>query len=342
MNFGQCLSGMMLTLLDNSNSIPSLRMKNRIDMRFLDSAFALSKDEISANSRVKMYRDKDGNFIPYELMCCSRLVFMQDGVELNEQREDALRELAYREAAGELFGGFAPRKGYKPAPPTKEELLDASRRRAKRKIFDYCICNDFDIFITLTLDRKQIDRGDYAAVIKKVNTFLSNRVQRKGLKYIGVAEYHKNGGLHFHFAATSNAFKLVDSGTVSVEGRKQPIKKSTADRLGIPEDQRHTVYNIADWRLGFSTAIYTYGERGALATYLSKELCKDVQKDLVASGSIDKIGGRWYYHSSNLDTPHVVLCNHNYNDMLGFSYECSTDGGDFKVYKFDSNGVILP
>ena len=307
----------------------------------LENGLLMGKSECYYNARTKYYLDENGNAVPYEIMVCSRPVF-SDGAELSEYSLDLMERLEYREAAAELFGGKLPNGGgYKSVPATKQECLDASRRRGRRKIFDYVICNDFDCFVTLTLDKNQIDRGDYGAVIKKLNSFLGNRVKRKGLKYVGVPEYHKNGGLHFHFAATAAAFKLVDSGTVAVAGNKRPMRTSTADRKGIPKEDRHTVYNIADWRLGFSTCIMTYGERGALATYLSKELCKDVQKSLVVGGDIEKIGGRWYLHGGQLRKPLVTYTNVGYYDVTGESYTQATDGGDFKVFKLGRNGEVL-
>ena len=303
--------------------------------------------ESAYNSRVKYYRGSDGQLVPYEMMCCNRQIFLESGSELSEYTQALERELEYREAAAEVFSAvYNDRRVknpiYTPPPKSKQELLDASRRRARRKIFDYIICNDFDMFVTLTLDAKLIDRNDYGAIIKRLNTWLGNRVKRKGIRYIGVPEYHKNGGLHFHFAVKgADKFKLVDSGTVTVDGRKKPIRADTARFRGYAPDQLHTVYNLPEWKLGFSTAILTYGDRGALAHYLSKELCKDVQKSLVKSGSIDKIGGRWYLHGGHFEKPVVELANRNFDDMQGFSYDLACDGGKFKIYKFNENGEVI-
>lgn len=333
------LSSARNRLLDNSHSILSDMLKNGLFMR--------THAESAYNSRTKFYRDSEGNLVPYEMMCCNRQVFMESGSELSEFSEQIIRDLEYREAAAEVFseiyhGGRVKQQLFIPQPKSKQELLDASRRRARRKIFDYIICNDFDMFVTLTLDPKEIDRNDYGAVIKRLNTWLGNRVRRKGIRYIGVPEYHKNGGLHFHFAVNgADKFKLVDSGTVTVEGHKKPMRAETAKYRGYPAEQCHTVYNLPEWKLGFSTAILTYGDRGALAHYLSKELCKDVQKSLVKSGSIEKIGGRWYLHGGQFAKPIVKLENRNFDEMQGFSYDVDCDGGKFKVYKFNQNGEII-
>jgi hypothetical protein len=166
-------------------------------------------------------------------------------------------------------------------------------------------------------------------------------VRRHGLRYIGVPELHKKGGLHFHFAMSGGGFHFSNSGTVTFEGHKKPVKWATAKKWGIPEDKLRRVYNITDWKLGFSTAIFTYGERGALATYLAKELCKDEQKKQQKNGGLDKIGGRWYLHGGALAKPVCRFENRSFAEASSPSYELTTEGGDFKVWKLDRNGAVL-
>ena len=99
-----------------------------------------------------------------------------------------------------------------------------------------------------------------------------------------VLEYHKDrAGIHMH-ALMSGALELVDSGTVSVPGHR-PMKRSTARRLHIPEAEQHTVYNVGNWALGWSTAIAIYAQGPALAGYLTKYITK----------APEKIAGRWYW-----------------------------------------------
>ena len=301
----------------------------------------IDKSGVFYNTRTKYYIDDHGDLVPYEITCANRQIFKESGAEVSEFTKSVNWRLEYDAANAELFGGFYDHKHYVSDPLTKEFYLDCSRRRARRKIFDYIICNPFDCFITLTLDKSLIDRSDYGAVIKKLNDFLSNRVKRKELIYVGVPELHKNGGLHFHFCVNSSAFKLKDSGCVSVEGRKRPIKKTTAKRLKIPNEKCHTVYNVTDWKLGFSTAIMTYGDRGALAHYMRKELDKDCQKRLTPEGYVDKIGGRWYYSGGKLNKPIIKLDNRNFEELDGYTYDVECEGGKFKFFVLDRNGVVL-
>lgn len=309
----------------------------------LDNLMLLNKEEKGYNTRLKCWVDDDGIEHPYELMCSSRRIF-GGGYELSEFSKEVEWRLEYEAANAELFGGaFGIASHYKPqyqAPPDPEESRRASLRRARRKIFDYSICNPFDCFVTLTLDGSLIDRGDYGAVIKRLSRYLDNRVRRHGLIYLGVPELHHNGGIHFHFLMNSSALRLTDSGTVSIEGRKKPIKIATANRQHIPQEKRHIVYNVEDWKLGFSTAIMTYGDRGAVSRYISKELNKTVQKSIDKDGKLEKIGGRWYLSGGNLKKPVIRLSNSNYEALDGESYYFACPVADLKVYNFNEDGTV--
>lgn len=280
------------------------------------------------NTRKKHFVDDSGVLHCYEIMMCNREIFRDSDCDYVHDPDDFYRSGYFRHKDDDI---------------EDVDPSEVSRRRAKRKIFDYVICNPFDCFVTLTLDAKLIDRNDYKTVINKLNRYLDNRVRRNGLIYVGVPEVHKNGGLHFHFAMNSSALKLVDSGTVSIRGIKAPMRVGTALRRGIPQSEWHTVYNVADWKFGFSTAIKTYGERGAVAHYLSKELNKTVQKSVSPSGTLEKIGGRWYLSGGKLLKPFVELCDSDnaemYDSAASYDFECL--GGLFRVKKFRENGELL-
>jgi hypothetical protein len=171
----------------------------------------------------------------------------------------------------------------------KEKICrEASARRAKRKIFDYAACNDFDYFITLTLDKKKIVRNDWELIVPKLNTWLSNRVQRNGYRYIIAPEWHKNRlGMHFHGLLSGDKIGLAETGKFDSAG--------------------HEIFNLTDWKYGFTTAIQTYGDRTNVAKYITKYICKDSEK----------IGGRWYLHSNNLESPIYQYENFEFDSLDG-------------------------
>lgn len=289
--------------------------------KYLPKGIAVLPEDVLFNCRFKYFIDESGNKIPVDMMYSRRYIFNPNNAEwctckasspYDDERE--FWKEYYREKRGITS----------PVVDNSEENVETSKRRARRKITEYITCNDFKYFVTLTLNAELIDRTDYKAVVKKLNTFLDNRVRRYGLKYVGVPELHKNGGIHFHFLVNDKGLSLVDSGTVSVTGKKKPIKISTADRLKIPASDRHIVYNVADWNLGFSTAIDVYGERAALVNYVGKYITKGSQK----------IGGRWYYSGGKLTEYMFEYARCEYNEIDCFDYEFSNAGGDFKVKCF--------
>lgn len=81
----------------------------------------------------------------------------------------------------------------------EEESEERAVRRAKTNVEDYVKTNvDLNNFVTYTLDSKKIDRYDEKEIYRRMRDWLSNRVKRKGLKYILVPELHKDKAWHFH------------------------------------------------------------------------------------------------------------------------------------------------
>lgn len=181
--------------------------------------------------------------------------------------------------------------------------IDRARRRARAKIFDLAFCNDWDWFVTLTLDKNQIDRYDYKVIVKKLNTWLNNRVQRKGLKYILVPEYHKDRAIHFH-GLTNNVLKLANSGKVrqTKEGGKP-------------------VFNCPEWNFGFSAFLPLSGDKARYCGYISKYITKDGEK----------VGGRYYLSGGALMSPRFTYDNVDFETFESeHMFEISNTGLKFK------------
>lgn len=282
---------------------------------YLHNSGYLLDYECKYNCREKFYTDVNGEVHKLETMYSRRFIFNPDNVVVhNGQR---LRDKAeWDKNLDEMYG-----YSHNIDLLCRDDPVKRSKRRAKSKMNDLILCNNFDLFCTLTLNPEQIDTKDYAVVIKKLNTYLDNRVRRNNLKYVGVPELHKKGGLHFHFLCNSESVNIVDSGTVSCNGKKKPIKIATADRYGVPENERQTVYNISDWKLGFTTAVKTYGDIKAVANYVGKYITK----------SNNKVGGRWYYSGGKLNRPFYKYSRVSFDDVSDYDYDFNCGGGDFKV-----------
>ena len=172
-----------------------------------------------------------------------------------------------------------PKKG-QAADPGRS--LEESQRRAKTKVCDIALCNQFTHFFTWTLDPALIDRYDAQAIYKKLRAFLSNVSQRKGFSYVVIPEYHKQKegeakpAIHMH--------GLCSLGTVKISRAYAP------DGTPIQDGNGRDVYNMDDWKLGFSTCVELDGDYEKAVSYVTKYITK----------SEEKIFGKWYLSSRAL------------------------------------------
>lgn len=237
----------------------------------------LSADLSAVKSYAKVYAYPCGIV---DICAASHPIFGQKGWEESGKSQAALA-LASERVEGD------------PAP--KEQDLLRSMRRAKSKLRRLALANDFRYFVTLTIDPAKVDSRDAASVVKKLNAWCSNAVQRNGLKYILVPERHKKGGIHFH-GFFNDAFPVVDSGTVRVPWSKKPRKpRNEKERGEWLQEGGRIVYNLPGWSLGFTTALDLYGNYPAAVSYVCKYIGKDGTKT----------GGRWYYSGGDLKEPQV-------------------------------------
>ena len=176
-------------------------------------------------------------------------------------------------------------------PCSEEEKRKRATRRAKIQAFDKILCNlDLDTFATFTFAEETVsDRKSYDECYAKLRTWLSNRVQRRGLKYVIVPERHKKGGIHFHAIMNSSALELQ---------RARSAKSGRAmTHNGNP------LYNITDWAWGFTSAEIIRGsdeDRVKVAKYLFKYMGK---QQVGAYGEEAKIGGRYFLSGGDLKLP---------------------------------------
>lgn len=173
-----------------------------------------------------------------------------------------------------------------------------SIRRTRTVISDIVVCNDFEFFTTFTFKN---DRQDMDKCRARMQKWLSNQKALHGnFQYLIVPEFHKDKkSLHFHALIKNYKGKLVDSGKTH-KGRK--------------------IYNIASYRLGFSTAV-PIDHSGKVSSYIRKYITKDMPTFA---------NKKRYWCSTGLVRPHLEY-NHNIDD--GFEKTHSTDMFDAYVKK---------
>ena len=152
-----------------------------------------------------------------------------------------------------------------PKRSEKQEVhnLTVSLNRSKNNLFRIARSNEWDLFITITFDRKITDASDYNVVSKKITTFLNNLRKRGSpeLKYLIVPELHKDGkNYHFHgLLYRADSLILEDSGHIDKFGEK--------------------IYNISNWKIGFTTA-QRIKDQNAVRNYIGKYITKDLMNRL--------------------------------------------------------------
>lgn len=166
--------------------------------------------------------------------------------------------------------------------------VERASRRAKINAFDKILCNpDLDTFATFTFAPGFVsDKASWDDCYHYLKTWLGNRVQRNGLKYVIVPERHKSGDVHFHGILNSSALRL--------ERAFSPRTGRALTHNGNP------LFNVTDWQGGFTSAEMIRGaadDRTKVAKYIFKYMGKQCGT---------KIGGRYMLSGGDLVLPLYV------------------------------------
>lgn len=290
------------------------------------------RKDVFCNCRKKIYPDGS-----YTAVYASRDIFKRDGYEEKKPVNTVLEMFleSSEQLDNSLYCGLprAPiteetaKRHIKPPIPREKsddekEFRSDNMKRAIDSIFDIACMNDWKYFITGTFNDSIVDGSDAKAIFKPVQYWLNNCVKRKGLQYVLVPEYHPSSGrIHFH-GLINDALRLEDSGRVMYKGKAYTV--TSLQEQGVDCSGLRTVYNIVDWRFGFSTAIPTDEHRTRLARYVTKYITKD----------IEKIFGKYFWSSKNiLRTPTIVYDNVNFSEIQ--SQEFAPEGAPC-IFKYVS------
>ena len=266
----------------------------------------VSEAHVKFTTRAKYYKTPDGEMKLAKIQQLSFPSFRLPGFEEvgrkdKSELDDLLSEMEAEasissSAIGELYDEGAP-------PAIEEEKRPEWKNlyRAKINAFDKILCNpDLDTFVTFTISPEHVkDRASWDDVYHRLKIWLSDRVQRRGLKYVICPERHKKGGIHFHAIMNSAALKLIPATNAHTGA---PL---THD--GVP------LYNVTDFSLGFTSAEIiqcTTLDREKVAKYIFKYMGKQ--------GVNGKIGGRYALIGGSLASP-MYLYGEDPREFLPFS-----------------------
>lgn len=183
---------------------------------------------------------------------------------------------------------------------TNDEKISCNIARAKSKIREYAMCNNWEYFVTLTLDKNKQNRYDISGYIKALGIWKSNYNKKFGanMRYLLIPEQHKDGAWHMHglFSGIAN----------------ESIEVNDKGYMDIPY-----YYN----RFGY-ISLSKIKDKDKTASYITKY----VSKALISTDI--EVNKHSYYTSRGLET--AVEIHHGYvaqmpadvwkNDYVGIEY----------------------
>ncbi len=196
----------------------------------------------------------------------------------------------------------------------KLDNLSRSFRRTRSALYMYARQCVWEYFITLTYSPDKIEnRYDFSLCMKKVHTWINNCKKRKAeyLLYLLVPEQHKDGAWHIHgLLCNTTGLTFTDSGK-RYDGK--------------------IVYNLDDWKLGFSTATKvndTYKVSNYITKYITKDLCAVTP------------GKQRYFVSKAIPKPKTFTALIDPDEVDSFIQEVADSCGADLEYQKDVSGYL--
>lgn len=173
------------------------------------------------------------------------------------------------------------------------EKLENNIIRAKSKVFEYSICNEFKYFVTLTIDPKKYDRDNLKLYYQDFRKMLIkyNRKYNTKVEYIFIPEKHEDGKWHMHGL----------------------IKDLLEDHLTVNE---HGYLDWKEYRDNFGwISIAPIRNQEACSKYITKYVNKSL------ATSIKEINAHMYYVSQGLNVAQEIKKGLLSDNNITFNYE---------------------
>lgn len=168
---------------------------------------------------------------------------------------------------------------------TNTEKLQNNISRSKSKIFEYAMCNEFEYFITLTIDQEKYNRENLKVYYKSFSKFLNNYNAKyhTKIKYLFIPELHKDGkSWHMH-------------GLISGIPPEQLVNFDKIE--GVPKRlKNHKYFNWGEYqeKFGFvSLGVIESTEK--VSKYITKYISKGLTK------TVHELNCRSFYNSLGLN-----------------------------------------
>lgn len=157
-----------------------------------------------------------------------------------------------------------------------DEKLENNIIRAKSKVLEYALCNDFEYFVTLTLDKSKIDRSDVNNYIKKLGQYIRDIKKSTGekIQYVLIPEKHKDGE-NWHMHGLMKGLKDLRRYELS-----ENIPKRMKDKIKKYREENLDLYEWVGYsrKFGFN-CVEPIRNKDACAKYITKYISKNLDSD---------------------------------------------------------------
>lgn len=186
-----------------------------------------------------------------------------------------------------------------PTEKEKSERFSQSISRAKGKIFELAMCNEFTHFCTFTQDKEKRDRYDLAEFRKDFAQFVRNqnraRAEGEKIKYLLIPEQHKDGAWHMHGL-------LMGLGESDL--KEFTLDQKIPKRIRAQIEKGEKVFDWLKYRKSFGYFTCTeIKSKTACSKYVTKYVSKDLQTTVHESGE------HLFFASQGLKRRETILKN---------------------------------
>lgn len=198
------------------------------------------------------------------------------------------------------------RKGQKVYRNKKNSINDRKLNnnlvRAKTTIKEYALCNEFEYFITLTLDSKKYNRYDLKTYIKDLSQFIRDyrKKYKSDIQYLLIPETHKDNAWHIHGL---------------IKGVKNEHLVNFDNVVNAPEKLKNKeYYNFELYQKKFGFCSFgKIKDINKISSYITKYINKELGKNI-------DLGQKAYYVSRGLKKAETIKKGHLEN-VLEYDFE---------------------
>ena len=181
----------------------------------------------------------------------------------------------------------------------QEERTKAQHYKIKRKIRHYILANDFQFFVTFTIDPQKGNSLDYDTAKTMLLKWCETQRKLKGkFSYIFLPEFHKSGRVHFHGVLGHCNFELIEA--------LNPKTGKALKRNG------RQVYNLPAWQYGF-TDVEIIEDKERTSSYMTKYVTKELMSNK------EMFGKKRYFPSRGLKVPEISFENRASDEFQSFT-----------------------